>query len=239
MKIEPRWFTVNMAAIELNCHIDAIWHLIEDSKLFPLVALKQRVQVTRFSTKPQSKGDLLIYDSSSALNMYVSPEALRGYISIEGHDFMFHKGMRYDINGLIVVPRVPESGEQITGAVSYRINEPFIITDENLVIPCSQLKKLTTSTTKPLVPTKKPGSLDALGKVIKNIRDDFVAENNRVPQYTEVLSILKKLAKTGKHQVIQEYSEGKLHWKNSAGVEKSTSIKQIQNRLTSLNSAQK
>lgn len=75
---------------------------------------------------------------------------------------------------------------------------------------------------------------DALKKILVEIVSEFKQENNRTPQYQEVLHSLKRLCKDRKHPVIQEISEGVIYWKSAKGKDKTTTVKQLQNRLTGI-----
>lgn len=79
---------------------------------------------------------------------------------------------------------------------------------------------------------------DALGKILLNIVSDFWQQNNRSPQYSEVFHAIKALAKPRNHRVIQEVEDNKIFWKDNRGKDKSTSVKQLQNRLTKINKVQ-
>ena len=77
---------------------------------------------------------------------------------------------------------------------------------------------------------------DDLGKVLLEICREHLTRTGKFPQYSQVISELKKLAKE-KHYIIQEVDdEGKIHWCTKQGIEKPipVNIKALQDRLTKI-----
>lgn len=72
---------------------------------------------------------------------------------------------------------------------------------------------------------------DALSIVIEEIVQKHLSENNKLPEYQDVIRMLKRSAKAG-HTTIQEVKNKTIYWKRKSGQEKQTSYKQLQNRLT-------
>lgn len=94
----------------------------------------------------------------------------------------------------------------------------------------------TTSAVKKVKTGKEPKPRrDALAKILHLIVAELRQSLNRAPQYIEVINKLKNLCRDPKHPVIQEVSESKIYWLNRSGKQKTTSYKQVQNRLTDIN----
>lgn len=98
-------------------------------------------------------------------------------------------------------------------------------------VDVDELEKLPSPT---LPPSTTQSRADALAKILVEIVNEFKEKNNRTPQYQEVLNSLKRLCRDRKHHVIQEVSEGVIYWKSAKGKDKTTTIKQLQNRLTGI-----
>jgi hypothetical protein len=85
----------------------------------------------------------------------------------------------------------------------------------------------------------KPGTVskvrkDALAKIVLQYIKSYREEHRNDPQCNQVMIHLKKLAKDPKNKTIQDVVDGKVEWTNEKGRAKTTSSKQIQNRMTRL-----
>jgi hypothetical protein len=114
------------------------------------------------------------------------------------------------------------------------VNDNTTKNNDLLEKKCETVTEPSTLKTSKVTESGKCSRKDALAKVLYGIVTDYRDRNARKPQYNEVLATIKKLAKDKNHTVIQEVSEGKIFWLNRHGKEKSTSIHQLQNRLTKI-----
>jgi hypothetical protein len=95
------------------------------------------------------------------------------------------------------------------------------------------------SNIKRLSPTPVTPRNDTLKKTILQIVADFWRNNSRKPSSNEVLNQLRKLAKNGKHPVIQEVKSNVVYWRRANGKEDTTSLNALQKRLSGINKGQK
>jgi hypothetical protein len=75
---------------------------------------------------------------------------------------------------------------------------------------------------------------DALNKIMLQFIQDYRKKHNENPQCNQVMIMLKTLAKDSTCKVIQDVVDSKVEWSSERGKTKTTSSKQVQNRLTRL-----
>lgn len=245
-----QWFSIGSAARKLNCHSDDIWHLIDTNRLNPLVKIPDFVKA-EFVSHPNKNSETLEFTcylmpidcfGPANVDKYAFREHLNsvsGCFYLHAGNRLLHDGMCLDLFGIMIAPADPATGDRL-GTNIYKVLVSKKISSDDLIIPAPQILAIlahnTTPAKHPLPPIKKTGSRDALGKILEDICTEFATKNYRTPQYNEVLQALKARAKTGECSTLQEVKGGVVYWKNNKGMEKKTSTKQIQNRLTNINS---
>lgn len=211
---ELEYISLPEAAIKFSTSIEHVRGLIQSGNLTAYVALTQPRRYAKILDPVWNCGSL---EYCQSIVIYKSGKY------IEGGEVVYLAG-RSDEYVLVKREELSALEQRLGDIKGSDLNKPDLkavttVLDENFRI---KTKKVSTKRN------------DALGKIILSYLEEYRSTNNCDPQYIQVFTHLKKLGKDQKCKIIQDVEDGKVEWRNEKGKDKSTSTKQVQNRLTRL-----